>query len=1021
GVGEISIGKITGITQDPQGYMWFTDQDKGCITRFDGYSMVSFKHDPSNSNSLGGTYPECIVAEPSGILWIGFFGGMGLDRFDPFYGTFTHFRHNPTDPGSLISDSVCSVIVDRDGDIWVGTMAGLDLLDKKTGKFIHFRNDPKNPASISSNRVRTVYEDRKGTIWVACGPFWEPGNAGGLNRLDKSTRSFTRYMHEPGNPNSLADNRVRAILEDSKGNFWIGTSGDGLHTLDRSTGKFTRHSYDPANPAKLSRPALHNEIDHITFITEDGTGCIWIGTFESGVSRYDPEKKSITRFGNSLQFADNTGWWAYTSREGVLWFSTQEANLYRIDPFNKRFSFWEMGMAITNFFEEPNGELMVCFPEGIFHVNATKKVIGKEMLFPRPIGMVRTIEMKIIPDRKDFLVSNGGQLFRYNKQTGYSKILKTGISGRINTIEMFILTMIPMDEEKIWLGTEMGVYEMDLLSEKVTKIPIHDSLTGGFLPVSCLYKDSKNTIWAGSGLQSGLFAYEKSIGFRRKLSSQYITTIFEDSNKFLWVGTTNGLFSKHRDAEEFSRFKLPGSPIDNALILGIVEDDQKHLWISSRSGLFRLDNSRSKITWYGGSQGLKSTAFTQGILKLNNGDILVGTTSGYYAFQPDKMASNAIPPQIVLRDLKVKDRLVTPGKNSPIQLPLEFTSEVRLKHNQNFISIGFAGIHFNNPGENQHYYMLEGFDRNWRSAVSERTAYYYNIPPGNYTFRVKASNNDEVWNEKSLRFVVIPAWYSTPYFLVPAVVMLTLSLYALVRWRIHNSYKKQLEHSETEKQLSELKHRSAMLEMQALRSQMNPHFIFNSLNSINRFILHNDKAKASEYLTKFSRLMRLILQHSEHSSVSLENELQALSLYLELEAVRFDHQFDYRIIVDEDIDVSVVKVPPLIFQPYAENAIWHGLMHKEEKGLLEVVISQENNLLICKIRDNGIGRQQATELNSKSASQHKSMGMKITAGRIEMIKANSSGHAHVTIRDLVLADGSAGGTEVIIKIPVIYD
>jgi hypothetical protein len=564
---------------------------------------------------------------------------------------------------------------------------------------------------------------------------------------------------------------------------------------------------------------------------------------------------------------------------------------------------------------------------------------------------------------------------------------------------------------------------MNLTTGKTTALPFKepDSLSGGFFPVSCLYKDSKNTVWAGSDMQAGLFAYEKTSGFRRKLSGQYISTVFEDSDKFLWVGTTNGLFRKHQDSVEFVRFKMPGSPIGNAYILGIIEDDQKHLWISSKSGLFRLDRPRLKITWFGGNQGLKSTAFTRGIHKLSTGEILVGTQSGYYAFQPDKMKGNSIPPQIMFRDLKVKDSLVKPGNNAPIRLPLEFSSEVRLKHNQNSFSIGFAGMHYSNPGENMHYYMLEGFDRSWRSAVSERTAYYYNVSPGNYKFRVKASNNDEIWSERSLQFVIIPAWYSTMYFLLPATIFLILILYAIVRWRIHKAFKQQLERSHTENQLTELKHRSAMLEMQALRSQMNPHFIFNSLNSINRFILHSDKAKASEYLTKFSRLMRLILQHSEHSMVPLENELQALSLYLELEAVRFDHQFDYRITVEDDLDTSVIKVPPLIFQPYAENAIWHGLMHKEEKGLLEIMIDKEHYLLICRIRDNGIGRQHAEELNSKSASQHKSMGMKITAGRIEMLKAGENGHANVTIYDLVLPDGSPGGTEVVIKIPVNYD
>ncbi len=210
--------------------------------------------------------------------------------------------------------------------------------------------------------------------------------------------------------------------------------------------------------------------------------------------------------------------------------------------------------------------------------------------------------------------------------------------------------------------------------------------------------------------------------------------------------------------------------------------------------------------------------------------------------------------------------------------------------------------------------------------------------------------------------------------------------------------------------------------MQALRAQMNPHFIFNSLNSINRFILQNDKHQASEYLTKFSRLVRLILQNSQASFITLESELEALKLYLELEVLRFDNQFGYTIEIDEDIETTIIKVPPLIIQPYAENAIWHGLMHKKAKGHLMIEMHEgEGDRLICKITDNGVGRQRAAALKSLSASTHKSMGMRITAERIALMQEDSKLDTIIKINDLVMPDGSAGGTEVIITIPVHYD
>jgi LytS/YehU family sensor histidine kinase len=228
----------------------------------------------------------------------------------------------------------------------------------------------------------------------------------------------------------------------------------------------------------------------------------------------------------------------------------------------------------------------------------------------------------------------------------------------------------------------------------------------------------------------------------------------------------------------------------------------------------------------------------------------------------------------------------------------------------------------------------------------------------------------------------------------------------------------QLQKLEAERTKSEFQQKTSELEMQALRAQMNPHFIFNSLNSINRFILQNNKLQASEYLTKFSRLVRLILQNSQAPLIPLESELEALQLYLELETLRFDHHFDYTIHVDEDVDSSTRKVPPLIIQPYAENAIWHGLMHKEEKGHLDIEIAELENVLLCKIKDDGVGRKKAAELKSKSASTHKSMGMRITADRMALLKQKKTTDSYITINDLTLPDGNPGGTEVTLKLPL---
>ena len=238
----------------------------------------------------------------------------------------------------------------------------------------------------------------------------------------------------------------------------------------------------------------------------------------------------------------------------------------------------------------------------------------------------------------------------------------------------------------------------------------------------------------------------------------------------------------------------------------------------------------------------------------------------------------------------------------------------------------------------------------------------------------------------------------------------------------HEIVKKELtlQKLESERTKSELQQQATELEMQALRAQMNPHFIFNSLSSINMFILENNKLQASEYLSKFSRLIRSILQNSQEVLIPLERELEALQLYLELESLRFENKFEYKILVEDELD-KALKVPPLIIQPFVENAIWHGLMHKKEKGHLQIELYLEEQMLFCKITDDGIGRKKAAELKSKSTLEYKSMGMRITAARIAMLQQQNQKETFISINDLVLPDGSSDGTEVKIKIPVRYD
>ena len=338
------LGKVNAISQDPNGYIWLAGQSEKCLYRYDGNRWTIYRHDPSNPNSLGLLYIETAYADSKGYIWI---GGDGLDQFNPRTGTFKHFKKSENDPASLAANYVNAIFEDSKGRIWIGT-EGLDRYDEKTESFIHYKHDPADPGSLSDKVVRSIYEDRKGVIWVGTGePFFnQDPDKGGLNRLEEDG-TFTRFVHDPKDPNSLANNKVRAIFEDSRGVFWIGTSKEiGLHTMDRETGKFQRYPYNPDNPGQLSRPLLKtaqqdkfaHDNDQVTFIIEDTAGEIWISSMWSGINRYNPFTKKMTHYDSTLGFPDRSGWNAFLSRDGVLWISTEQGNLYRVEPFRKTVS-----------------------------------------------------------------------------------------------------------------------------------------------------------------------------------------------------------------------------------------------------------------------------------------------------------------------------------------------------------------------------------------------------------------------------------------------------------------------------------------------------------------------------------------------------------------------------------------------------------------------------------------------------------------------------------------------------------
>lgn len=320
----------------------------------------------------------------------------------------------------------------------------------------------------------------------------------------------------------------------------------------------------------------------------------------------------------------------------------------------------------------------------------------------------------------------------------------------------------------------------------------------------------------------------------------------------------------------------------------------------------------------------------------------------------------------------------------------------------------FAALDYRDSPKLQYAYKLEGVNNNWMNAGTHRFCSYSNLSPGDYLFRIKATNSDGVWNEKGISILIhiVPPIYLTSWFKWSVGVLMFLLVAGLVYWRIDFVHRKERN-----------RRRLIESELQALRLQMNPHFIFNSLNAIQNFVINSDVEKATEYLSKFARLMRMILENSKQQTILLKDEIEFLRLYLEIESVRFEERFDYTIQADPALSGDV-RIPSMLLQPYIENAIRHGLLHKTSRGKLTIKLASLDDTIVASIEDDGIGRKKAMEIKERQGPYYKAFGMEITHDRLKILNSFRKKEMRLNVIDLYDEHGEPNGTRIEISIPV---
>lgn len=519
-------------------------------------------------------------------------------------------------------------------------------------------------------------------------------------------------------------------------------------------------------------------------------------------------------------------------------------------------------------------------------------------------------------------------------------------------------------------------------------------------------------------LMSGEYLYAKdqelihfndSVVIGRSFLEKNIECVFEDREGKIWVGLNAG------GAVCFPMGAISAggyfSYFGNKTISSICEDKKGNLWLASlESGLYYLPPnpysnytppkvfSSEKINKTKNNVQTTTIKDTLLINNLLNDEFLKIPTDSV----SKKNSIDTLPPLIYISGIKINEKDTLPG------------NYYALSYSENSIKINYAAFSAVNAQKFQFRYRLSDIDKDW--VYTDNTYAQYNaLPPGDYLFSVSAMNAQGIWSKEnaSVFFKISPPFWQTLWFfiLVISIVAVLIVLFFIIRV-------KQIKKREQEK--TQLHKRIADIELQALRAQMNPHFIFNTLASIQYFITDNNVEAANQYLSKFAKLMRSIIYNSRRKTVPLKDEIQALELYIQMEQLRCNYSFEYEIKCSENIDVNDDEIPGLLIQPYVENAIWHGLTYiKHKKGMLKINLDKKDDFIKCTIDDNGIGRKKSMELKAQSLKPHQSVGMSITKERLDILNSVQNSKLSVNIIDKVNQHTlEAEGTKVEIFIPL---
>ncbi|MBN2420163.1 MAG: response regulator [Deltaproteobacteria bacterium] len=779
----LSQSTVTSILQDRHGFMWFGTFDG--LNRYDGYEFTIYRHDPNDPGSIISNQVRAIFEDNEGNLWIATF--EGLSRYDRDKDKFINY--DTKNGYSLGKMDIWSIFRDSKKNLWICTNdQSLFLYNPEKDSSTVFKSDLNKEGAIKSNVIRQVYEDSKGHIWVAT-------YEGGLYLFNYENHTFMGFLHQEGNPDTLSGNSIYSIMEDSKGYLWFACYGNGLsyiHVSEIDNGRFTSLRHDPEDTSSLSN-------NNILALCEDKSGGIWIGTENGGLDFLQTDRKSFTHYKNNqsnpFSINSNSIYSIYRDNIGDIWIGTFSGGINLLNYSKQGFIHYEnrpnsiSNNSVWEFSEDKEGNIWIATDGGGLN-KYNPKTEEFEYYNSTNSNLKADAVLTVYVDSGDkiWIGTWSAGLNLFNRQIKSF----TCFEMENSTLGNNVFDIVEDENNHLWLATQAGLVRFNKGDRSFTSYDMNNSsLLDNYIEVIKLSRKGDLFLGASKGFTIFDPVSETFTNFTHdennsnSLSHNFVTDIFEESDTTVWIATRNGLNKLDRTTNKIKRyFKENGLPNDS--ISGIEKDEKGFLWISTNGGLSRYNPGTGEFKNYTKVDGLQSNNFIKkSRYKSKNGNLYFGGDNGFNEFNPLDIVENINIPPVIITDFQIFNKSVKPDINgSPLKKQISQTRELVLTHNDSVISFGFVTLNYVSSNKNQYAYMLEGFDREWNYIGNRRTATYTNLSPGSYMFRVKGSNNNNVWNETgaSIKIIITPPFWQTMWFKAAGVlflILLILGIYCL--------------------------------------------------------------------------------------------------------------------------------------------------------------------------------------------------------------------------------------------------